>query len=94
MCRHFLTSLIKLALWLQFLHRQKADGGHGKGSVLGRPRGLYSIKKVPTEATGNWGVMKVKKKKAVHQGECDAASVMIPWRPLLMEGDGVWKNSL
>lgn len=74
--------------------RQKADGGHGKGSVLGRPRGLYSIKKVPTEATGNWGVMKVKKKKAVHQGECDAASVMIPWRPLLMEGDGVWKNSL
>ena len=26
---HFLTSLIKLILWLKFFHRQKAGGGHG-----------------------------------------------------------------
>ena len=26
---HFLTSLIKLILWLKFFHRQKAGRGHG-----------------------------------------------------------------
>ena len=93
---HAFTSLIKWILWLKVFYRQKADGGHGKGSVLRRPRGLCSIKKAPTEATGNWGVMKVKTKTktAVHAGERDAASVRLPWSPLLMEGDGVWKNSL
>ena len=40
---------------------------------MGRPRGLYSIKKVPTEATGNWGVMKVKKKRL-----CIKENVMQP----------------
>ena len=28
---HFLTSLIKLILWLKFFYRQKAGGGHGEG---------------------------------------------------------------
>ena len=27
---HFLSSLIKVILWLMFLHRQKADRGHGE----------------------------------------------------------------
>ena len=31
---HFLTSLIKLTLWLKFLNRQKAGGGHGGQGVL------------------------------------------------------------
>ena len=33
----FLTSLIKFILWLIFLYKQKAGGGHGWGSILGRP---------------------------------------------------------
>ena len=32
---HFLTSLIKLILWLKFFHRQKAGGGHGGQGPLG-----------------------------------------------------------
>ena len=34
---HFLTSLIKFIRWLKFFCRQKAGGGHGGWSVLGRP---------------------------------------------------------
>ena len=33
---HFLTSLIKLLLWLKFFHRQKAGRGHGVGWTGGR----------------------------------------------------------
>ena len=33
---HFLSSLIKLILWLKFFHRQKAGRGHGVGWAGGR----------------------------------------------------------
>ena len=33
---HFLTSLIKLILWLKFFHRQKAGGGHGGARTIDR----------------------------------------------------------
>ena len=32
---HFLTSLIKVILWLEFSCRQKAGGGHGGGKTIG-----------------------------------------------------------
>ena len=37
---HFLSSLIKLLVWLKFCHRQKADRGQGGK----RPQGLSRLK--------------------------------------------------
>ena len=40
---HFLTSLVKLLLWLKFFHKQKARGGHGGGQGPQGPASFQSV---------------------------------------------------
>ena len=40
---HFLTSLVKLLLWLKFFHRQKARGGRGGGQGPQGPASFQSV---------------------------------------------------